>query len=165
MPNPHPQHMKTEAATPLDASNIARRLWVGGKPPFDRDLPQFDILTLCAEEIQPTHYAFHGIVIRCPLPDMALDDWQTQRALVTGKKVATHLVAGRTVLVTCAMGLNRSALVAALALGLVTRMSASAIIELIRARRDPDALGNRYFVSILQRYVPGKANRRTLADS
>lgn len=153
VPNPHPQHLKEP---PLDASNVARRLWIGGCPPFERDLPQFDILVLCAEEIQPAHVAFHGIVVRCPIIDGKLDDWQTELALRTGKMVAGHLVAGRTVLVTCAMGLNRSALVTGLGLGLVTKMSATTIIDLIRARRSPDALGNHHFCSMLQRYVPGR---------
>ena len=139
---------------PLDASNVAKRLWIGARPPFDRDLPQFDILVLCAEELQPERVAFHGIVVRCPLPDAQLDDFQTQRALVTGKKVAKALAEGRTVLVTCYMGRNRSALVAGLGLGLVTRMSGDTIVSLIRARRGEGALSNTHFVKMLRQYVP-----------
>ena len=30
----------------LDASNVATRLWIGGRPPFDRDLPGFTSVQL-----------------------------------------------------------------------------------------------------------------------
>lgn len=143
-------------AQPLNASNVARRLWVGGKPPFDRDLPQFDMVVLCAEELQPLTLAFHGAVYRCPLPDARLGEVELERALAGGRKVGQALTQGATVLVTCHRGWNRSALVAGLGLGLVTKMSADAIVSLLRARRSPDALGNPHFVEILRRYVPGR---------
>src|SRR5690349_1357478 len=67
----------------LDASNVATRLWIGGRPPFDRDLPGFDLLVLCARELQPDHVAFHGTVIRCPLRDDILDHPELTRAVLT----------------------------------------------------------------------------------
>lgn len=148
----------TEVA--LDASNIARRLWVGGKPPFDRDLPAFDTLVLCAEEIQPEKLAFGRQVLRIPLPDAALDADQTSRALAGGHAVAESLAAQRTVLVTCHAGINRSALIACLGLGLVTKMSATELIELMRLRRDPVALSNRHFCMTIYRAL-GSGRRAT----
>jgi hypothetical protein len=140
-------------AVALDASNIVRRLWVGGKPPLDRPLPDFDVLVLCAQEIQPIGVGFHGQVLRCPLPDAALDNQELARAFVTARKVGEALVSGKRVLVTCAMGLNRSALVASLGLGLVTRMSADELVRLMRTRRHHDCLSNEHFRAILKRYV------------
>jgi protein-tyrosine phosphatase len=137
----------------LDASNVATRLWVGGKPPFDRDLPDFDLLVLCAQELQPREIAFHGRVNRCPLPDGALDHQQLTHAVLTAKDVGDALLANRRVLVTCAMGLNRSALVAALAMARATRMTAAEIIGRIRQRRHATALYNTHFQDIIRRLI------------
>lgn len=137
----------------LDASNVATRLWVGGKPPFDRDLPEFDVLVLCAKELQPARVAFHGRVLRCPLPDDALDHQELARAVLSAKAVGDHLLRGQRALVTCHMGLNRSALVAGLALARATKMTAAEIIARIRHRRSANALFNVHFQDIIKRLV------------
>lgn len=148
------------AEIPMDASNIVTRLWIGGEPPADRDLPMFDVLVLCAQEVQPDPVAFTRQVVRVPLPDAALSDVELRRALHGGQEVAQALSRGRRVLVTCYAGLNRSALVAALGLGLVTRMSATEIILRIRDRRAPAALHNPHFCSYLQRFIgAGRGNK------
>ena len=149
----------------IDASNIAPRLWVGGRPREELDMPQIDTLVLCAREIQPAQLAFHGRVIRCPLPDSELTRRELELALLGSKLVAKALVDRERVLVTCAMGLNRSAFVASLALGRVTTLSADAIIELVRARRDAGALGNQHFCGHLREIigsgrVPATGNAR-----
>ena len=149
-----------EQPTPLDVSQIAKRLWMGARPPLDRTIPGFDVLVLCAQEFQPVWIPFSGKVIRCPIEDGILDEPQTRTTLVTGHEVATSLARGKSVLVTCNQGRNRSGLVVGLALGLLTKMSATTIVELVRARRMPTALSNPHFVAILQRYVPGKSGRR-----
>lgn len=138
---------------PLDASNVATRLWVGGEPPFDVDLPRFDMLALCAQEIQPEQLAFHGEVVRCPIPDSALDIRQIKRAVLTARAVGNALLSGKSVLVTCGQGINRSALVAGLALARATRMTADDIIKLMRTRRNPNALFNVHFQDLLRRLV------------
>lgn len=137
----------------LDASNIARRLWVGSKPPFDRHLPEYDVLVLCAQEIQPQVLSFRGTVMRCPLPDSELTQSQLALAMMGGRVVADALVAGRSVLVTCAQGINRSALVACLGLGLATYLSADQLVDLVRKQRNPNCLSNVHFRKILQRYI------------
>ncbi len=133
----------------IDASNIATRLWVGSLPPLDRDLPEFDMLVLCVED-QPEHVAFHGKVIRCPIPDSALSSHEAIRAATAARAVAEALSNGCRVLIVCAAGMNRSALVAALALAKLTTMSSAAIIRLVRANRHPQALCNPHFRSLIR---------------
>ncbi len=140
---------------PLDISNIDRRLWMGACPPFDRDLPEIDMLVLCAREIQPkaSEIAYRGQVLRCPLPDDRLTTDEMHAAVAAAKTVATARVAGRRVLITCMQGRNRSGLVTALSLGMTTRASPAQIIELIRKRRRHDALSNPHFCQIIERLV------------
>ena len=137
----------------IDASNITRRLWIGGEPP-DCDLPDFDVLVLCAQEIQPRRpeLKFHGLTIHCPLPDAQLGTDKIRIALMGGHRVAQELVAGNRVLVTCAMGRNRSALVAGFGMAKIYRLSPGTIIETIRRRRHPDCLSNPHFVQLLGKY-------------
>lgn len=137
----------------LDASNIMRRLWIGGQPPFDRDLPEFDVLVLCAQELQPQVISFSKKIIRCGIPDSALSSSELRTALVAGRQVAHELSKGKRCLVTCAMGINRSALVTGLAMGLVYRMSANQIIEHIRKTRNPMCLSNTEFQKVLHRFI------------
>lgn len=149
----------------LDASNITppspggradgprRSLWVGGKPPFDRDLPSFDVLVLCARELQPERLAFHGHVIRCPIPDDALTSSEVALVLNAAQLVAKCLVKRRHVLVTCASGKNRSVLVASLALAYITRLTADDLLRIMRMRRHPDALYNPHFRELLREFT------------
>ena len=138
---------------PYDANAIAPRLWVGSKPPFDLDLPQVDLLVLCAAELQPEVLAFHGDVLRCPLPDSRLAIPQLAMAIMTSVSVAQAVASGQRVLVTCAAGLNRSPLIAALVLGQLTTMSGPQIISHIRKHRGPKALSNPHFEAIIRGLV------------
>lgn len=144
---------RKQATATINASNIASRLWIGGAPPIATDMPKVDVLVLCAQEIQPPAMAFHGTVLRCPMPDGHLSEAELRQALSISGRVAQQLVAKRRVLVTCAQGINRSALVAALALGRMTRMSADELVALMRRRRHPNCLYNAHFRDILQRFV------------
>lgn len=118
------------------------------------------MLVLCAQELQPKVLAFQKYILRCPIPDGALTRAETTLALGTGRAVANALLRGKTVLVTCAMGINRSALVAALALGLITTLSADQLVAVLRARRNPLCLSNAGFRDVLQRYI-GQGRRPT----
>jgi hypothetical protein len=137
----------------LDASAVYTRLWVGGRPPFDRDLPDFDVLILCAEELQPERPAFHGTIFRCPLPDATLDLHQLTSAVLAARSTGDALIRGSRVLVTCGQGLNRSAFVAGMAIARITRMTTDDIITLIRSKRSSRALANPYFRDALRRLV------------
>ncbi len=157
--------MAASSSEALDASNITppspgskangprRDLWVGGRPPFDRDLPKFDVLVLCARELQPASLAFHGHVIRCPIPDDVLSSAEVRVVMGTARLVADSLIARRRILVTCSAGMNRSVLVASLALARITRLTADELIRIMRARRHPSALYNPHFQGLLRQFV------------
>jgi protein-tyrosine phosphatase len=84
---------------------------------------------------------------------------ELNQALVTSNSVARALVSKQRVLVTCAMGINRSAFVAALALARITRLSADQLVTLMRTRRDNHCLSNEHFRGYLQKFV-GAGRRR-----
>ena len=153
--------MVKDPAERLDASNIAPRLWMGSKPPFDRDLPKVDLLVLAAREVQPTQLAFHGTVYRCPLVDDHLELGAIAQALQCAHTVAQVLLQKKTVLVTCSQGRNRSGLITGLALGYVTRMTGDQIIELIRSRRSVSGvLSNQAFCGYLRKYIDGDRRKK-----
>lgn len=135
----------------FDASNISTRLWIAGQPP-DHDLPEFDVIALCAQEMQP-QVPFHGLVLRCPIPDATLDPHQVMRAIVTGKRVAQHLASGDRVLLTGVHGINRPALVASFALAYITRLGDEEIVRLLRSRRDPRCLCNPHFQHLVRTLI------------
>jgi len=138
---------------PYDATVVSPRLWIGAKPPLDKDLPGVDLLVLCAAEVQPDQLAFHGTVLRCPIPDAELDAAQVRLVMQTAVAVAKAIVTRKRVLVTCRLGLNRSALVIALALHQLTTMSGQEIVEHIRRQRSLSALSNKHFVQLVKGVV------------
>lgn len=145
----------------VDASNIAPRLWIGAKPPFDHEITGIDVLVLCAREIQPSSMAFKGRVLRCPINDADLSSREIATVAIAARDVTRSIAAGKRVLVTCAMGRNRSALVTGLALGQLTLMNWQQIVALIRARRHPECLSNDAFLRYLERFVgDGREKRR-----
>ncbi|MEU3985021.1 protein phosphatase [Streptomyces sp. NPDC026672] len=84
-----------------------------------------------------------------PIPDGPLDGTQLAGVIRLARAAAEAVDAGRTVLVRCYHGYNRSGLVVAQAL--VQRGgSAEEAIRLIRARRSPWALHNDLFVEYLR---------------
>lgn len=145
---------------PYDASVIAPRLWIGAKPPFDRDLPNIDLLVLCAAELQPERLAFHGKIVRCPIPDDVLNQKERKMVVMASVLVARAVAQGQRALVTCAAGMNRSALVVALTLGHLTTMDSSKVIEHIRKHRHPKALYNEHFQKLIHVIVADGRPRR-----
>jgi protein-tyrosine phosphatase len=97
--------------------------------------------------------AFHGRVLRCPLPDAELDAAQVRTAIAASLAVAKTIAQGQRALVTCAMGLNRSALIVALTLGHLTTMDSDQVIAHIRKQRSLSALSNQHFQKIIHRIV------------
>ena len=130
------------------------RLWIGSVPPSG-DLNPMDLLVLAAEEYQLDEVGpIEGPqILQVPLPDNELSEEQKHLALEAGAVVARFLQADKNVLSTCAMGINRSSLIAALALVMLGGKPEE-ILKLIREKRNPAALCNPYFVEfIYQTYV------------
>jgi len=124
------------------ASRIVDGLWVGAAPPPGDYSGQFDVIVFTADEYQPAKDMFPKIRVRhFPYDDSIRP---TERDLMTAwtaaEAVARDMRHGRRVLVTCQMGRNRSAFVAALALHLVTGAPGEEVLTLVRSRRT-DAMG------------------------
>lgn len=137
------------------ASRIVDGLWVGAAPPPGDYTDQFDVIVFTAEEYQPPASYFPGVKVR----HFPYDDKQppSQTDLMTAwsgaEAVASDLRRGRNVLVTCRMGRNRSALVAALALHLVTGEPGRECLRIVRSKRTDQegirALSNKAFQQYL----------------
>lgn len=117
----------------------------------------FDMIAYCAREMEPDTIAPHGreqivIALRDDPTEMSNDERVS--AMLAARRVATRLVSGRKVLVTCAAGVNRSGLVAGLAMVLAYEMNGDDAIARIRRKRKPEngmtPLSNPLFVDILR---------------
>jgi len=132
-----------------DKSQITSNLWIGAVPTDAMQLPSlgFTHLALCAEEFQFPKRQFKGLEVkRCPMIDV--DNGTVinlKGAIDAANWVADSAFIGGQVLVTCAAGINRSALVTALALRLLGHEPSDAV-DLIRSRRFPYCLSNDTFL-------------------
>lgn len=144
----------------FDATQIAPKLYQGSAPPPGNELRSrgFDVLVLCAEEIQPDAVHFPGVtVIYAPMDDgFYVPEHVAHPAAM---KVARALRAGKRVLVTCAMGLNRSGLVTGLALWYAAHWSGETCVARIQSNRR-GALFNNTFASYLKRLPARTTTRR-----
>lgn len=135
------------------ASEVAPRLFVGSKPPPGRH-DGVDAIVLAANEYQPPAHLFPGVeVLHAPFddaPNRSMDEDEIETAMKAAGRVARRLRAGRRVLVTCAMGLNRSGLIAAIAMHDVYGMNADEIVTRLRRARGRRALSNPHFEKLLR---------------
>ncbi|MFD7686113.1 protein phosphatase [Streptomyces sp. NPDC059781] len=98
-----------------------------------------------------------------PIPDGPLDGTQLAGVIRLAEAACEALDGGRTVLVRCYHGYNRSGLVVAHALVRQGR-TAEAAIRLIRSRRSPWALHNDLFVDYLRAGLPTARLLEELAE-
>lgn len=139
-------------------NKILGKLYQGSYPPVQtaKELKEkgFDYIVFCARELQPSNIPYNdeGInVVYAPNDDVSqISVEQLQTALKTAEFVAKLIRDGKKVLVTCAMGHNRSGLVTALSLCHLTDFSAGRIISLIKNSR-LGAMRNKYFCDILEK--------------
>jgi len=138
-----------------ESSEVAPGLYISSKPSHGRYA--VDVIVLAADEYQPHATRFPGSqVIHAPFDDAP---WRNMRAdeivnaVRAGETVAAHLRAGRRVLVTCALGLNRSSLIAGIAMHKVYGIGADEIIARIRRARGEWALSNPNFEKLLRAVV------------
>ncbi len=134
-------------------------LWMGGhefKGPTGLELAvvrdEFDLVQTLL--MLPGHGPDPGVEHHVwPIPDGPLDGTQLAGVMRLARAAGDALDAGRSVLVRCYSGYNRSGLVVAHAL--VDRgHSAEDAIRLIRSRRSPWALHNELFVDYLRTGLP-----------
>lgn len=136
------------------AHKLADRLYQGGYPPPGPALRKagIDVLVLCAMEHQDARL----------YPDLTIikaggdDDVRLHRVLPyiplwqnAARQVVQHLRDGKTVLVTCMQGWNRSGMVSAHVLRELTGAPGDQIVQHIQRRR-PNALCNPTFVEYLE---------------
>lgn len=144
----------------IEATAITDQLYVGSAP-SPGHLHGFDVLVLCAREYQPEAKAFPGVeVAHAPFDDRArLSKQELLVPVGAARKVARRIREGKRVLVTCQMGRNRSAFVAALALHFVTGRPGIQCANRVRTRRRDilgvKALENQGFFGALAK-LPGK---------
>lgn len=133
--------IKQKAYNDFDAVGGAGRgsLFVGAAP-----LPElaftrtFDTIVFASKDFQPPAEQYPGVeIIRAPMADGELTPRQVEVAQAAAKAVAVRVAAGKTVLVTCVAGVNRSAFIAALALVMTTGKPGWWALNHIRARRQP----------------------------
>lgn len=140
----------------MSRSEILPNLFVGSKPSPGRH-EGIDTIILAAMEYQPPADLFPGTeVIHVPLddaPDRPMREDEITAATKAAGRVARRLRAGRRVLATCQMGLNRSALVAALAMHEVYGMNADEIIARLRRARGAWSLSNPNFERLLRTVI------------
>ena len=144
---------------PSVAYRVYENLWIGNAPQIGSPLSRyFGALILCAEEYQLHQDLFgSGIqVIGAPLHDnydfMSRADMEV--AVRAGGCTARLLREGRSVLVTCMAGRNRSGLICALALCVgPARMDQDEAVFTVRSARGPEALQNPQFLAFLKSYI------------
>ncbi|MDQ0959168.1 protein-tyrosine phosphatase [Streptomyces sp. B4I13] len=146
-------------------------LWMGGHGfrgrSGERELAVvrdgFDLVQTLTR-VRPGHGPGPGVEHHVwPIPDGPLDGTQLAGVIRLAQAAGDALDAGRTVLVRCYSGYNRSGLVVAHALMLQGR-SADDAIRLIRSRRSPWALHNELFVEYLRAGLPTARLLEELAE-
>lgn len=146
-------------------NEIVTGLHVGGAPFYrgqsNYDISQFDVVVLCADNFQYIGYeCFFNkkVLMRCPFEDCSRPLTAAEKDLIakTVEFVAQRVACKRKVLVTCAAGVNRSAMVAGLVmLELFPERTADEVVAQIRKRRKLDygeALFNESFVKYIKEW-------------
>jgi protein-tyrosine phosphatase len=135
----------------VGADQIARGLYIGG---VLQTCGPFDVVVLAAREFQDLSLPCK--VIHAPLDDSVPTKSDIALALSAARQVQALRRRGAKVLVTCAQGRNRSALIVALVL-MMEGMSADQAIQRVVERRKSapfglKALTNRDFIKVLREY-------------
>lgn len=123
--------------TPTDAHPITSQLWVGSAPSSGDYSDRFDAIFFVANEIRARPEAYPRVAVHnIPFDDASEPTSHDLRAAAGASKlVADYLLQGKRVLVTCVMGRNRSAFVAALALVRAFGVSGKEAYRRVRSRR------------------------------
>ena len=158
--------MSTDVLQNLDANIIAPRIVQGAYPKaYEKgglSKLGYKYLVLAAEELQPKGYFGDVKVIYMPYDDSykPLSPSQWLRIKAIASSLAEAVKKGDQVLITCAMGWNRSGLITAMTLAhLHPTATGEQIVELIQRRR-AGALSNDAFVEKFVQWTAAKAQQR-----
>lgn len=138
----------------VDADRIYERLFQGARPPKGDVIAGlgFDVLVLCAQEYQPSALDIPNVeLIHMPSSDYDHTppiQQHIQQVWKTADRVVERLREGKSVLVTCMMGFNRSGFVSGVALHLWLGWSGERCVEHIMAHREC-ALCNKRFAAYI----------------
>lgn len=142
----------------MAASKIFKHPFSGGElfqcgfKEIPKNLSKFKCLVLSAKDCQPR---IAGIkVVHAPIEDTATPDRFAYAKIIdysnrASDEVATHLLRGDSVLVTCWAGLNRSGLISALAIKKILRCAGDEAVRIVKKGRGDHALSNPLFVDII----------------
>lgn len=136
----------------LDATKIYTRLYQGSAPPPGHEVRRagFDLLVLAAYEYQPPAQEFGGIqVLYAPMDDSRLKPKEWLQVVSTARKVDEKVRKGYRALITCQAGRNRSGIITAVTLHLLTGCSGTTAVRTVQALR-ANALTNDSFVARLR---------------
>lgn len=160
----------------MNADQVAKNLWVGGLPTDPEAVDKnFDVLVLAAKQYQdifPAHKYPNTHVIHVPLDDDPFSGTppssaDVAKALKAGLEVHEYNQKGKKVLITCQAGVNRSALVAGLAM-VIGGVQADHAINRIRKNRKPPTgsvpLFNKHFRKIIRDVDAEISTKRTRTD-
>lgn len=132
----------------LDFHWIVPGLAQGSYPPKEA-FQTFDVIVYCAEEKQPRfRQPPNKYLFRLPLDDDPYRPIPVEAGQLIhqcAESVSQFVVRGHPCLTSCAQGLNRSGLISALVLVRAFRMKPKDAIQIIRRKRDRDALCNPMF--------------------
>lgn len=148
--------LQVRTVTGLDANEVHPGIWQGSVPPEGELLADlgFGGLVLCAMEHQPEAARFPGLqVVHAPNDDnfsRLPTREELKLAFQAAREVARLVSEGSPVLVTCQMGRNRSGLVSALSIHLLTGLGGTECLLQVCSHRK-GALGNPGFQETLGR--------------
>jgi protein-tyrosine phosphatase len=127
---------------------------IGSAPPPGEDLKNIcDVVVLCAVEYQLPQSEFPECeLISIPLHDdlVPLNPTEIERIRECVDDVGRALLSNKQCLITCFMGLNRSALITALTMCKYLGCTPNEAIARVRSCRGSHALSNPYFVNIIK---------------
>lgn len=147
-----------------DFDLIAPRLAQGAYPePPSEAFMHFDVVVFCAKELQPRNVKHHSnqVAVFCPMDDdpyRPIDQKSAQVIHGLSRKLSSYIQSGKSVLVTCAQGMNRSGLITGLTMVYLGWSGVDAVQTIRAKRRQSDGM-TALFNPIFAQYVI--ASRRT----
>jgi len=153
-------NIKGRSVSGSNKTRVLENLYIGSAPPVGDDLKEeeFSILWLCAEEYQPKSSEFPGVEVhRMHLKDQGqeISNHQVREVKEDAALLASQIKTGSKILVTCRMGLVRSATMIVAALKILSpNKPLKDIISTLRKIRDPRVLASDNWVDALNRMFP-----------